>query len=86
MTRLRIYGAQFVLGLVLALTLWTYVSFADNPNTTEEVTTPVRIVGLQPGLTTVNTGTGLPEEFVGSTVLTVSGPQRNIERLTSASF
>ena len=86
MTRLRIYGAQFVLGLVLALTLWTYVSFTTNPNSTRVITTPVRVVGLQPGLTIVNTGTGIPESKEISTTLTISGPQDNIDDLTSAAF
>ncbi len=86
MTRLRIYGAQFVLGLVLALTLWTYVSFTTNPNSTRMITTPVRVVGLQPGLTIVNTGTGIPESKEISTTLTISGPEDDIGDLTSADF
>ena len=86
MTRLRIYGAQFVLGLVLALTLWTYVSFTTNPNATREITTPVRVVGLQPGLTIVNTGTGIPESIDISTTLTINGPKEDIDDLASTAF
>lgn len=84
MSRLRIYGAQFVLGLVLALTLWTYVSFTTNPNATRQITTPIKIVGLQSGLTIVNTGTGLPESFSTSTTITVTGPQQNIADMATS--
>lgn len=84
MSRLRIYGAQFVLGLVLALTLWTYVSFTTNPNATRQITTPIRIVGLQPGLTIVNSGTGLPESFSTSTTVTITGPQQSIANLATS--
>lgn len=83
MSRLRIYGAQFVLGLVLALTLWTYVSFTTNPNATRQITTPIRIVGLQPGLTIINNGTGLPEFFSQSTTVTITGPKQDIDQLAS---
>jgi YbbR domain-containing protein len=86
MSRLRIYGAQFVLGLVLALTLWTYVSFTENPNDTRQITTPLRIVGPPSGLTIVNSGTGLPEGLSTSVTLTVTGPRRNIANLSSLDF
>lgn len=86
MNRLRIYGAQFVLGLLLALTLWTYVSFSTNPNQTEQITTTVRVADLPSGMILVNNVTGLPEEFVASTLLTISGPSEEIAPLTGADF
>jgi YbbR domain-containing protein len=84
MSRLRIYGTQFVLGLLLAITLWTYVSFTTNPNETRQVTVPVRIVDLPEGMILVNPATGLPETFTGSTLLTIRGPQAQLGNLTGA--
>jgi YbbR domain-containing protein len=86
MNRLRTYGAQFVLGLLLAITLWTYVSFTTNPNSSRQVITPIRVVGLPAGLMLVDPGSGLPYDFADSTVLTISGPLQAIREVTGADF
>src|SRR5919202_1854531 len=72
MNRMRIHGAQFGLGLLLALTLWTYVSFTTNPNT------PKQIV--------VNVATGRPQSFSASTTLSIVGPKQEIQTLTPQDF
>lgn len=86
MNRLRVHGAQLVLGLLLALTLWTYVSFATNPNATDEITVPVEPTGLPNGMLIVNTSSGLPQEFAATTRVTVTGPQEDVEDLTPDRF
>ena len=86
MNRLPIYGAQAVLALLLALTLWTYVSFITNPNARRQLPTAVQVVGLPDGLILVDPGTGLPTDLTASTTLTISGPEREIEALSSADF
>ncbi|MDQ5852375.1 MAG: CdaR family protein, partial [Chloroflexota bacterium] len=86
MNRLRLHGTQFFLGLLLALTLWTYVSFTTNPTATDEVITPVDAVGRAEDLVVVDPGTGLPETFSAATTLTISGPRLEINRLSSNDF
>lgn len=86
MNRLRIHAAQFGLGLLLALTLWTYVSFTTNPNAPKDIVVPVTPVGLSPELLVVNTDTGRPESFSASTRLSIVGPQREIQTLTPKEF
>ena len=86
MNRLRVHGAQLVLGLLLALTLWTYVSFATNPNATDEITVPVEPTGLPNGMLIVNTSSGLPQEFAATTRVTVTGPQEDVDDLTPDRF
>ena len=84
MNRMRIQGAQFGLGLLLALTLWTYVSFTTNPNSTTLLVVPVKLIGPKPGLLLVDSTTGLPESFSVSTQLSFTGPQQEINRLTTS--
>ncbi|HZB95586.1 MAG TPA: CdaR family protein [Herpetosiphonaceae bacterium] len=84
MNRMRIQGAQFGLGLLLALTLWTYVSFTTNPNSTTSLVVPVKLIGPKPGLLLVDSTTGLPESFSASTQLSFSGPQQEINKLTTS--
>ncbi len=86
MSRMRIHGAQLALGLLLALTLLTYVSFTTNPNATDEVTIPIEPVGLADGMLLVDPGTGLPTEISGETTVTFSGPENVIEDLPDDSF
>ncbi len=86
MSRMRIHGAQLALGLLLALTLWTYVSFTTNPNATDEVTIPVEPVGLADGMLIVDPSTGLPGDFYGETTLAISGPEDELEDLPDDSF
>ncbi|HSH79964.1 MAG TPA: hypothetical protein VLA19_15665 [Herpetosiphonaceae bacterium] len=86
MSRMRIHGAQLALGLLLALTLWTYVSFTTNPNATDEVTIPVEPVGLADGMLIVDPSTGLPGDFYGETTVTFSGPENVIDDLPDDSF
>ncbi len=78
MNRVRRHGAQFALGLLLALTLWTYVSFTTNPTATKQVTVPIDDVGLPSGLVVVNTASGLPMTFSAATTLTINGPKEDI--------
>src|ERR671932_593272 len=84
MNRMRIQGAQFGLGLLLALTLWTYVSFTTNPNSTTSLVVPVKLIGPKPGLLLVDSTTGLPESFSASTQLSFSGPQQDINKLSTS--
>lgn len=86
MSRMRIHGAQLALGLLLALTLWTYVSFTTNPNATDEVTIPIEPVGLADGMLIVDPSTGLPGDFYGETTLEISGPEDDLEDLPDDSF
>ena len=84
MNRIQLRGAQFVLALLLAMTLWTYVSFSTNPTSTKQLQARVDASGLQKGLMVVNSGTGLPEDFVASTVVTLSGPREDIAGVDEA--
>ncbi len=86
MSRMRIHGAQLALGLLLALTLWTYVSFTTNPNAADEVTIPITPVGQADGMVLVDPGTGLPSDFSGETTVTFSGPEDVIDDLPDDSF
>lgn len=86
MNRMRIHGAQFALGLLLALTLWTYVSFTTNPNTTRQIPMSVEQLGPDDGLVVVNTETGLPETFAAQATLTVTGPQEELGGITASKF
>lgn len=86
MTRFRIHGAQMVLGLLLSLTLWTYVSFATNPNASRMIVVPVQDVSLGEGLVIVNAETGLQEAFKASTTLTVTGPYDQLQGLGPGDF
>ncbi len=86
MSRMRIYGAQFGLGLLLALTLWTYVSFTTNPNAARQIIAPVDLVGLKEGIIVVNAETGLPEAFTATTTLSIIGPSQDIQNLSPNDF
>jgi YbbR domain-containing protein len=85
MNRMRIQGAQFGLAVLLALTLWTYVSFTTNPNTTRQMTVPVDIIGRPEGLIIVNPETGIAESnFSAITTLDLSGPKQVVDQLSPA--
>jgi YbbR domain-containing protein len=86
MNRMRIHGAQFGLGLLLALTLWTYVSFTTNPNAPKQIVVQVTPVGPKQGLIVVNAETGRSQSFSASATLSIVGPQQEIQALTPKDF
>ena len=83
MSSIRRHGAQFALALLLALTLWTYVSFTTNPTSTRIVITTIESTGLGENLVLVDNSTGLPKQDAQSTTITLSGPQQDLGRVSS---
>lgn len=86
MRQIQTHGAQFLLALVLSLTLWTYVSFTTNPTATRLLSVSVGLSGLQEGLIIVDPATGLPQDPSLSTTLTLLGPRQQIDALTASDF
>jgi YbbR domain-containing protein len=81
MIRLRLQGAQLLLGLLLSLTLWTYVSFSTNPNSVRTFPLPVQVANRPDDLLIVNSQSGLPEDFSAEAQVTLSGPKQDLDRL-----
>ncbi len=83
MSRIRLYGAQFGMALLLSLALWTYVSFTTNPTSTRIVTTTILSTGLDDNLVLVDNSTGLPEQLTQSTTITLSGPKDDLAQVVT---
>ncbi len=83
MSRIRLYGAQFGMALLLSLALWTYVSFTTNPTSTRIVTTTILSTGLDDTLVLVDNSTGLPEQLTQSTTITLSGPKDDLAQVVT---
>lgn len=81
MRHLRTSGTQFLLALVLALALWTFVSFTTNPTAQRPVPVPVNIIPPSEGLVTVDPISGLPQVPQVTTTLLVAGPTVNLQQL-----
>ncbi len=60
MRRLRTTGLQFLLALMLSLSLWTFVSFTQNPSQVRPYNVSVNVVPPPEGLIAVSPETGLP--------------------------
>lgn len=82
MTRRRAAVLRGVLSLVLALALWTFVSFTQDPTETRRVDVPVATNGPPaPGLVVVDPQTGLPRAFNQSINVLVAGPRATLNKL-----
>lgn len=86
MRRLRTSGLQFVLALVLALALWTFVSFSDNPPAKKEVVVQLDIVPPPSSLIVVDPDTGQALNQDVSVDLDVSGPQADLNGWNNTDF
>lgn len=78
MSNIRRHGAQFALAILLALTLWTYVSFTTNPTATRNIVTTIERSGLADDLLVVDASTGLPTDEDLTATVTLSGPQQEL--------
>jgi YbbR domain-containing protein len=78
MSNVQRYGAQFGLAVLLALALWTYVSFTTNPTATRVVTVPIQKVGLADDMLIVDASSGLPTDDEQTALVTLSGPQQEL--------
>src|SRR4028119_2224035 len=83
MSNVRRHGAQFSLALLLALTLWSYVSFTTNPTSTRILTTSIEPTGISDDLVLVDNSTGLPEPAAQNTTLTLAGPREELTDVSS---
>jgi len=86
MRRVRTWGLQFLLALVLSIALWTFVSYSENPTEDTTFAVPVRITPPAAGFVTVAADTLQPEVPQAQIVVLVSGPQADLDNLTSADF
>jgi YbbR domain-containing protein len=84
MRQLGTSGLQFLLALVLALALWTFVSFTENPIQEREFVVPVEVNEPAEGLTVIDPATGEPAEIKATTTVRVAGPQSEIQSLSRA--
>lgn len=86
MRRLGEFGLQFLLALVLALALWTFVSFSLNPSLLRAVVVPVRVIAPPDDLIMVDPNTGLPISPTISTTIDISGPQSDVNLVAETRF
>lgn len=86
MRRLGTFGLQFLLALVLALALWTFVSFSLNPSMQDTFSVPVRLVPASDSLVMVNPNTGLPINPVITATVEVSGPRSEVNQVGAGNF
>lgn len=77
-SRRRVALLQFALSLVLALALWTFVSFTQNPTITASVEVPISTTPPAPGLVVVEPNTGLPTALDQVINVQVSGPRTSV--------
>lgn len=86
MRRLGEFGLQFLLALVLALALWTFVSFSRNPSLQRELSVPVRVIAPPDELIMVDPDTGLPISPTITTTVEISGPQSEVNGVAPTRF
>jgi len=79
--RRRLAILQWVLSLVLALALWTFVSFTQNPTVDRAVEVPLTVSEIPSGLMVVDEQTGLPDTIDQVLDVLISGPQATIDTL-----
>jgi YbbR domain-containing protein len=78
----RVAILQFILSLVLALALWTFVSFTQNPTEDTTFNVPIDATDPRPELMVVNPDTGLPSRIDGTISVRVTGPRLDIAQLS----
>lgn len=86
MRRLGEFGLQFLLALVLALALWTFVSFSLNPSRLRGLPVPVRVVEPPDDLIMVDPNTGLPISPAITTTVEISGPESDVNLVATTRF
>lgn len=84
--RVRTSGLQFLLALVLALALWTFVSFSGNPPAQDVFSVPLTITSVPDTLVIVDPATGQPTELDTAVDIQVTGAQLDLRDLTPGSF
>lgn len=78
--RRRVAILQWVLSLVLALALWTFVSFTQNPTVDRSVEVPISLSDLPNGLVVVDQ-TGVPDQILQVLDVQISGPRATLDTL-----
>lgn len=74
----RVALLQFLLSLVLALALWTFVSFTQNPTQERTFEVPITTTGLSQGLAIIDPQTGIPGNIDETIEVLASGPRLDI--------
>ncbi|MBA3947357.1 MAG: hypothetical protein H0X37_22715 [Herpetosiphonaceae bacterium] len=75
MRQMRGRGIQALIALLLALGLWSYVSFSTNPTTELDTSAPVTVTNVPTGLALVDPLTAAPTLPTSQVTFHVSGPQ-----------
>ena len=86
MKRQRVVWLQFVLSLVLALALWTFVSFTQNPTQERTYQVPIQVRSLQPGYVIVDPSSGQPSGVGEIVYVLASGPVDDLNRTSASDF
>lgn len=86
MRRLGAFGLQFFLALVLALALWTFVSFTLNPSVQENFDIQVGLTEPPDELIATDPMTGLPLSPTITTTIEISGPRSEVRLVRQTNF
>lgn len=78
MRQTRVALLQFLLSLVLALALWTFVSFTQNPVQIRSFEVPITTTPLPENLISVDLQSGIPRPITGTVQVRASGPREEI--------